>query len=63
MTLTVHTLAPNGVSALPHSTGGMTMLTAFQMETENTLGQHTFPTSFIIKDDKFIRAFFTRVQG
>ena len=43
---TVHTLVQDGVSTLPNSTGGMTMLIAFQVETENMLRQYDFPHQF-----------------
>jgi len=35
LTPTVLTLVQDGVSVLPNSTGGMTMPTEFQVETEN----------------------------
>jgi hypothetical protein len=35
LTPTVLTLVQDGASSLPNSTGGMTMPTAFQVETEN----------------------------
>jgi len=46
LTPTFPTLLQDGVSDLPNSIGGMTMLIAFQAETENMLRQYDFPHKF-----------------
>jgi hypothetical protein len=46
LTPTVPTLLQGGVNDLPNSIGGMKMLTAFQVETENMLRQYDFPHKF-----------------